>query len=338
MVRNLRVYIVYLILIIVCCIMSFYYSNWNTHETQHECRWQEDSPKHSKINLSRKLEHFENIKIDIGNRVSSYFYILGLCILHKTDFIVNENYTGTQFFEHLPIKIPYDASIFDNIHNELVKQNITESDIKSLCGGCDSWEIHYEKIHHFWKAMRHTVHTMMDNAFLKSGLKKRVDHPIIHFRCADTPFIKQPGYHLQYYEFFKSALEKINSISEFPYSKVKLMSCNTHRTDVDQQKSCIEYTDSLKAYLNSIGYECEVVCGSNIDDFATLFYAPAVISTSSSFSFMSGFFGNGVFFSTENTRGKCESCNDWMIYEHNLPHEDVDDYTNTPSVIEMLLR
>jgi hypothetical protein len=309
MLKNLRVVVTYLILIVVCCILSFFYS---------------------------ELEYFENLSIDIGNRISEYFYRFGMCILRKTDFNFSENYEGTLFFEHLPRNIPYDAAKFDQTHNELISHHITETDIQSICGGCDMWEIHYDKIYHFWKAMRYTVHSMMDDAFVKSGLKKKVDHPIIHFRCADTPFIKQDGYNLQYYKFFKSALERINSNSQTKYSKVTLMSCNTHRTDAEQKKACAEYTDSLKMYLNEIGYECDVVCGSNIDDFATLFYAPAVISTSSSFSFMSGFFGSGVFISTENTRGKCDACNEWMIYDHNLHHHEVDDYKNTEFVIPLL--
>lgn len=309
MFKNLRVIIIYLILIVVCCILSFFYSD---------------------------LEYFENLSMDIGNRISEYFYRFGVCILQKKDFHFSEDYTGTLFFEHLPKKIPYDAAKFDTIHDEFIKQQITESDIPSICGGCDTWEIHYDKIYHFWKAMRKIVHSMMDEAFSKSGLKKQVDHPIIHFRCADTPFIKQQGYHLQYYKFFKSALEKINSTGKFAYSKVTLMSCNTHRTGADQKKACSEYTDSLKAYLTEIGYACEVVCASNIDDFAMLFYAPAVISTSSSFSFMSGFFGSGIFVSTENTIGKCDACSEWMIYDHNLPHGDVEDYTKTGAVIPLL--
>jgi hypothetical protein len=284
------------------------------------------------------LEYFDNLKIDVGNAVSSYFYRFGVCILQKKEFVYDEKYKGIPFFEHLPKKIPYDAAKFDKIRDELVSKKITENDIQSVCGGCDIWEVRYDKVYHFWKAMRNLVHSMMDDAFTKSGLKKQVDHPIIHFRCADTPFIKQQGYHLQYYKFFKTALERINATRQCQgnYSKVTLMSCNTHRTGAEQKKACSEYTDSLKAYLVSIGYQCDVVCGSNIDDFAALFYAPAVISTSSSFSFMSGFFGSGVFISTENTRGKCADCKDWMIYDHNLPHKDVEDYTKTGAVIPLL--
>jgi hypothetical protein len=311
MFKNLRVIVAYLIFIVVCCTLYEFYSD---------------------------LEYFENLNMDIGNRISEYFYRFGVCILQKTDYRCRENYKGTVFFEHLPTNIPYDAAKFDQIRDEFVRQQITEKDITTICGGCDMWEIHYDKIYHFWKAMRTLVHSMMDDAFSKSGLKPTIDNPIIHFRCADTPFIKQQGYHLQYYKFFKTALERINATRQGQghYSRVTLMSCNTHRTNAEQKKACSEYTDSLKTYLNEIGYQCDVVCGSNIDDFAAIFYAPAVISTSSSFSFMSGFFGNGVFISTENTIGRCDACNDWMLYDYNLPHEDVEDYTKTDSVIPLL--
>jgi hypothetical protein len=51
--------------------------------------------------------------------------------------------------------------------------------------------------------MKPLINKILDETFQKCGLKKDVYNPIIHFRCADTPFIKGNGYHLQYYSFFK---------------------------------------------------------------------------------------------------------------------------------------
>jgi hypothetical protein len=101
--------------------------------------------------------------------------------------------------------------------------------------------------------MHPLVQSIMNEAFLKSDLKKKVDCPIIHFRCADTPFVKQNGYHFQYYTFFEEALKEITKKSNVNYSKVILMSCNTHNSDVEKQNACVDYTDSLKKYLNEIG-------------------------------------------------------------------------------------
>lgn len=303
-----------LIIIFICCLLKF------------------------KIDLNKSVEYekFENINIDIGNRMSGYFFNLGSSILKKQEFKNDTDYTGILFFENLPKSISYNSEEFDNIHDAFISENINSDFFISDCNGCSAWEITNNKIYHFWKIMRPLVQSIMDETFLKSNLKKQVDYPIIHFRCADTPFIKQNGYHLQYYTFFKTALDKITEKSNIKHSKVILMSCNTHNSNINNQTACVEYTDSLKQYLNEIGYGCDVMCGTNIDDFAMLFYAPAVISTSSSFSFMSGFFGKGVFLITENANGKCTDCDEIMLYDYNIMHETVEDYVNTNNVIQLL--
>ena len=283
-----------------------------------------------------KIEHFENIKLNIGNEICDYFYHLGKCILQKKDFNIDANkYKNITFFEHLPTSLPYN---YDSIYNELQSYNITYNNFSDKIGNCAAcaWEILNNDRYYFWKCLKPMAHDIMENAFKKSGLAKEVSNPIIHFRCADTPFIKQDGYNLQKYQFFKDSLEKIQSEKQLDIKSVYLMSCSTHRSNINQQESCKKYSGSLSDYLNSIGYQCETICNSNIDDFAMLFYAPAVISTSSSYSFMGGFFGNGIFLSTENLLGKCDSCNDWMLYGYNLPHKDVDDYLDYNSVISLL--
>jgi hypothetical protein len=283
-------------------------------------------------------ENFENISLDIGNEVCSYFYHLGLCILQKKDFVReqgnrNANYSEHVFFKNLPTNIKYD---FDNIYDDFVENDVTYD---SIYGNWDlsTWEIKDNNIHSFWKCMKPLVHKMLDETFQKTGLVKKVDYPIIHFRCADTPFLKKEGYYLQYYSFFKKALENIETKTGRKYKKISIMSCSSHNSDEKEQESCNIYTKSLETYLKENGYESETICNSNIDDFATLFYAPAVISTSSSFSFMSGFFGNGVFVATEFDSGKkCDDCHDWTLYGYNLPHENVADYHDTTSVVEIL--
>ena len=115
------------------------------------------------------------------------------------------------------------------------------------------------------------------------------------------------------------------------------MSCNFHKSNDHILELCRIYSKSLQYYLKKHNYNSEIICNSNIDDLATLFYAPAVISTSSSFSFMSGFFGNGVFVTTEHAQNtECNSCNDIMLYNYNLPHEKVDSYYDTDIVIAQL--
>jgi hypothetical protein len=239
------------------------------------------------------------------------------------------------FFKHLPTFIPY-GSEQEKIYECFSKHNITFDNYSNQVA-LSSFELFSDKRYFFWTCMKPFIHQLMESAFVQSGLKQTVDIPVIHFRCADTPFLRYSGYHLQYYSFFIKAIETLSKKTNKQYKTIGLMSCVNHRSNNDEQKSCKDYSDSLYEYLQQNGYEVQMICNSNIDDFTTLFYAPGVISTWSSFSFMSGYFGHGVFVSTEGDKGRlCEECSDFTLYDYNLPHEDVKDYYDTKDVIELL--
>jgi 7-cyano-7-deazaguanine synthase in queuosine biosynthesis len=103
---------------------------------------------------------------------------------------------------------------------------------------------------------------------------------------------------------------------------------------------------SLVNYLESLGYEVIEKCQSVNEDFATIFYAPGIISTISSFSFMAGYFSDGVFISSMyNETGSmynkkedvhCNECGDWYLKGYSLKHSQVDDYHETEKVIDFL--
>jgi len=290
------------------------------------------------IKIKIKDEDFDNINLDIGNELCYYFTTLGLSILQKKDFnyiLGNLGYNMKEyfFFETLPSFIKYE---YDNIYNCFVSNNITYEYIESLhIPG--TWGINDNRLYFFWSCMKPVVQKILNETFEICGLKKEVYNPIIHFRCADTPFNKFNGYNFQYYSFFKEALEKISMKTNNKYNFIDIISCSFHKSDEKIQNSCKIYSKSLQNYLKEIGYESNIICNSNIDDFSMLFYAPAVISTSSSFSFMSGFFGNGIFISTEFIKDeKCSSCKDFTLYGYNLMHDLVDDYNNNDNVISLL--
>ena len=317
---KLKIVVVLLVLLLLCIMAVFYIQN-------------------------RTVETFDNIKVDIGNELSYYFYHLGLCILQKKDFeynnlVTNKNSTMQEhfFFNALPTYIKYE---FDTIHDCFIKNGLSNENIHEKMGlifdGLTAFELFNNDRYLFWNCMKPLVHKILDDGFQKSGLTKDIENPIIHFRCADTPFLRYSGYHLQYYSFFKEALENIAKKTKKQINKVDLMSCVSHKANETEKQSCSTYANSLQEYLNNNGYQTEIVCNSNIDDFAAMFYAPAVISTWSSFSFISGFFGNGIYISTEGDKGKlCSMCEDVTLYGYNLPHELVTDYNNTDDVVKLL--
>jgi len=286
-----------------------------------------------------KREHYnENneININIGNHLTNYFCNLGLCILEKKDFHMNMN-SNINFIKYFPSNIPYD---FDNIHEELVKKGVKISDLKK--NRCFTlWFIYDDTVMNFWMCMKDLIHNMIDNALRKSDLYMEVKEPLIHFRCADAPFVKNIQYHFVKYEFYKNALEKIYEKSPSHNKKVVILSCNTHRSNDKMKDSCIKYTDYLVDYLKDNGYEPDLQCDTNLNDFARMFYAPGVISIGSSYSFLAGFFGSGNFISSEHVmehekERKCTICDSWML-EGRVKHKDIPDYYDYETVNEILL-
>jgi hypothetical protein len=137
-------------------------------------------------------------------------------------------------------------------------------------------------------------------------------------------------YFFQKYKYFKIALDRLPH-----YDKIIILSCNTHLSNEDNKKSCNKYVELLKEQL--IKYNPVIECGTNVDDFISMFYAPAVISTLSSFSFMSGFFGNGLYIQPNYMENE-EECNDCETdYKgYSIQHKDVNDYHNVDEVYKLL--
>lgn len=286
-----------------------------------------------------------NINKEIGNYLSTYFYYLGLSIIEQKDFKFKVD--NDAFIKHLPSFINYKNNIYYNhttIYNKLKQNGITLDFFKKITLPETIWFMYNNLYYKFWLCMKDIVYIILDNAFIKSNLKKTIEYPIIHFRCADTPFVRHSQYHFQKYEFYKEVLNKIYSEIDKKYindKKIKILSCSFHKSDDVIKKSCKIYTNSLCDYLKSIDYETIVECNKNIEDFATLFYAPAVISIGSSFSFMSGFFGKGLFYSgghieEKDKKAGCTMCNKWLINKYEIKHSMVDDYHDTDKVISLL--
>ena len=274
-------------------------------------------------------------KHELGNYLSIYFLLLGRSILLRKNFYYSKS--NKDFLKNLPTYIKYK---YDDIYNNLMYNNITLEILDTYtCKEC-MWFVYDDIVHTFWLYMKPLVNEILDTALIKSNLKKEVLYPVIHFRCADTPFIKHTHYHFQKYNFYKTALAKINTYMPNPYNKVILLSCNSHKADIIKKDACNIYTDSLSYYLNTINYTTIIECNSSVEDFATLFYAPAVISIGSSYSFMSGFFGMGQFISGGHLnesyiKHDCTSCDNWLITEFDIKHNLIDDYTDTDSVIKI---
>jgi len=278
-----------------------------------------------------------------GNILSSYFFQLGHAIFNKTDF----KYDGLlnyDFMENLPPFLKYN---YDKIHEEMINAGIDQEWInftKAWCNnGCAAFEMRHDKTEKFWMIMRPLVIDLLENAFIKSHLVKTVHCPVIHFRCSDAPFIRQNGYNFQKYSFFEKALEKITNNKQ-KYDSIIILYCNSHASKSDEdKKSCEIYVSNLFEHITAMGYDVKIQCSDILDDFSTIFYAPAVISTGGSFSFMSGFFGKGLFISaghefSENDEKNVylDNIGDWLFKGYNVKHNQISDYNDTEAVLNIL--
>jgi len=274
-----------------------------------------------------------NNKVDIGNFLAGYYHALVLSILEQKDFTYSV--PNKLFIRKLPSTIPFKKELF----MELNQLGITATEFKKTYSSAISfWFVKDKQQQDIGYIMKPLIHSLFDTA-LRSDNLHGSSQPVIHFRCADTPFIRHGQYHFQKYAFFKDALQN-NRASK----SITLLSCSTHKSDQQKQESCKSYTDHLQEYLQSIGYTATAQCKTPEQDFATMFYSPLVISTGSSFSFMSGFFGSGQFITTlhEDEHNKkdfstCTDCDMWMYKGYNIPHSSVDDYHNTDQVKQLLM-
>lgn len=308
-----------------------------------------------------KEEDFSNtkIKLDLGNFLCGYYHQLLLSILKQVDFNINvfdiinnqikirynyynfiieknDNllmYDNGDFIQYLPVSIPFEN--LKSYYLKLSESNITiDRLLQDRYSNELTWRINDsidEKMHTIMKPL---IHSIIDNALTKSDKKINVDTPIIHFRCSDTPFIRYDEYRLQKHCFFTKALEYIQNIKQTEYKNIIILSFINHYSNKDQASACSNYVDSLIKYLEN-KYCVKIQSKTSLEDFATIFYAPASISTSGSFSFMSGFFGKGVFVST--TQGeRCFDCSDQIFKGYNLDHKEAIDYYDTDRIIEQL--
>ena len=280
-----------------------------------------------------------NVSLHIGNELSSYFYNLGQSIINQEDFKYKKY--DDIFFNNLPsyIKIN-DYSEWNDVYNNFKNNDITPQYFIDYSYKEASWECTNKIKETYNKCMKPIINKILNDTFIKSKLVKTVDSIIIHFRCADTPFVKHEGYHFQKYNYFKDALDEINKTIN--NKKIIILYNNTHLSNKNNMNACDIYVNSLKKYIIDLGYNVSIESYSNIDDFAMMFYAPAVISTHSSFSFMSGFFGMGIFISSghfyerDNDIIKCDNCDNWLYKGYDLYHKDVKDYNDTNSIINQL--
>jgi len=279
----------------------------------------------------------QNINCSMGNRLVEYFTHLGENFRQGKDFHFT-NFENTPVLKKLPTFLPCD---------EIIRNELNQYDEYGTPGDpyyyVSRWELMNDKCFYFWKTLKPLATRLMNDIFLNSKISFDVKHPVIHFRCSDVPFLRHPPYYFQRYAYFVDSLNYLKS-QNIDVSKVYIMTNNKHGNgNVIQQKKARLYLYYLSTFLEKKGFPIEIVSTSDIEDFSILYNAPAVISTCSSFSFMGGFFGKGIFITEghydETKDEKFSKCTASCVKKgYSINHNLIQDYLKVNEVVSMLMR
>jgi len=262
----------------------------------------------------------------IGNRMSDYFAGVGLAFYDGHDYNDDNNYNDVNhpLNKYMPQVVKFDPELQSELKKSLSPQAIDV--VRDYKGKTASWVVVNDDVYQFWKIMKPTVKKMLSDLFDKLEMNKNVKWPIIHYRCSDVPFWRMRHYHVQRFQYYKDTLNEIKN-KGVNIKKITIMYNSSHQSGNENKEACDNYIDMLREYLSSMDIETEINSETNVEDFAQLFYAPAVISTGGSFSFMSAFFGDGIFITAPSEPIKnCDKNCDFIKKEYNIEHEDVISY------------
>jgi len=289
---------------------------------------------------TEKTEMFLDPTFQIGNYLSCYFHDMALAFSQGKNFETTSPSTDSKSFaKYLPTKVPLDRAVQASFLNAGITHKKLMDELNQIGGCYSAWDVLTKDRETLWTIMKPVANGILKEALKKAKLDRTIDAPVIHYRCSDVPMERNPYYHFQKYEYFKKALSTIKQKLGTMTNKVYICYCNTHIASENNQRVCDEYSKNLVSYLQSLGYTVMTKCDKIDEDFATLFYAPAVIGTGGSFSFMAGFFSDGLFYSSmydETKDRELKDSNGWLLNGYTLKHSEVSDYYDTKTVINSL--
>lgn len=187
----------------------------------------------------------------------------------------------------------------------------------------------------YWQTVRPFTQKFYDEKIPKM----KVNHPIVHFRCSDAPFVTHPLYHLSKRNSVQWMIDKIKAQG---YQEVTILSCNRHRRV--KNNTCGLYLKYYTQLFTDSEVKVKTECHDVFTDFTLMVNAPVLVSLNpSSFGFMAGI---------AKEPSKYISCNlgtefnnsyllqdqaDWLMAPYQpLLHSEVIDYKDAKKVISQL--
>lgn len=122
------------------------------------------------------------------------------------------------------------------------------------------------------------------------GLKEIPDNVVIHYRLSDVPFCRNRAHHLQFYSYYLEGLEEIKK-ANIDCSEIEVVTSFKHGQSLGKSPQDLNqiYLKDFVNFLEENGYKVKVSTeGTILEDFAKIVLAPAVITSSSCYSFIAG--------------------------------------------------
>ena len=165
---------------------------------------------------------------------------------------------------------------------------------------------------------------------------------VIHFRCADVPFVRHPKYNFAKYRFYTDIIRQ--EVALYGVQKVVIVYNNTHLSNPTFRRWGDQYAQRLQSQITDV---CQVPVstqsGSTMEDFQVFRCAPVLISVDSSMSFLAAMVNHSrahVMQSNYRSRHADQTTSyPDHVTEHPrdvLPHDSVHDYGDVDTVCRLL--
>jgi len=275
-------------------------------------------------------DNFINLKTQIGNYTCWYFTKMGISFYYNEDFYNDNKDEITVNDNKLPDFIPVNNIIHEELQIIPQEKIVKFKDRIREHQWC-TWYIDDNDLNLFWLILKPTINTILNKFFINAKLNFDIKHPIIHFRCSDVPFVRSDHYKISKLEFYYKNIIKLAPDTK----EIYICYDNNHNSNDENKIICNFIYTLIEKYFYERNIKIINISKSSIEDFANIFYAPIVISSGGSFSFMSGFFGNGKFISASHDYKNCNECY-WIDSSYEINHVEINSYYNLEEIEKKL--
>ena len=279
------------------------------------------------IIFTRRTNNYETYKVEnyaIGNTLSSYFTLYFYCCKSKKKFLINTEHKSV-IIKHLPKNLPFQ---FINVEFDidLLKKYIKTPSL---------WEENFK----VWKSLQPIVEKCIKNSKNLSNIITPKYECVIHFRCADVPFVKHKSYHLLKYSWYSKAINMALLYKNF--TKIHIIMCNTHHSN-KLSYLCNDLVKDLQSFiLKTFNIQSIVICNKPDEDFYIMYNSHILIGCISSFSFFAGLASDNLYIlpTFEKENDSCIepiSCRKNMVFirKEFFKHKDINDYSRVVEYVK----